>query len=177
MTLGTRNKRIEDPRSTPLPSSNFRSSASASYNQRYFSDDSPVNGFEQPMPQDFLGAGFYSALGMQIQVCFETKIIQTFTETKFTRTALIQFMRILCGIWTHLLLIVSLSCRSSMYTKVLGQTCQIDMAYGNSLLGRIFFDLSSVIFMFISNQWYPKWRVSVQSPLEMQLRTWIEIVS
>lgn len=69
MTLGTRNTRIEDPGSTSSSSSHFPPSASASYNQQLFSNNSPVNGPEQPMPQEFLGAGFYSALGMQMQVC------------------------------------------------------------------------------------------------------------
>lgn len=36
-----------------------------------------------------------------------------------------------------------------MFTKVLGQTYQIDMAFGNTLLGRIFFDLLPVMIMLL----------------------------
>ncbi|KAJ5805951.1 uncharacterized protein N7503_003553 [Penicillium pulvis] len=67
MTLGTRNTRVEDPGSTSSSSSHFPSSASVSYNQQAYSNGSPANGPEQPMPQEFLSAGFYSALGMQMQ--------------------------------------------------------------------------------------------------------------
>ncbi|KAJ5628499.1 hypothetical protein N7490_010727 [Penicillium lividum] len=67
MTLGARSSRGDDPGYTSSASSHFPPSTSAPYNQQPFSDDSSVNGPEQAMPQEFLGAGFYSALGMQMQ--------------------------------------------------------------------------------------------------------------
>ncbi|KAJ5933571.1 hypothetical protein N7454_005900 [Penicillium verhagenii] len=69
MTHGTRNTRIDEPISTPTSSTHFTapSSTSGSYNQQNVPNDSPINGHEQPVPQEYLGAGFYSALGMQMQ--------------------------------------------------------------------------------------------------------------